>query len=432
MVADSSASLASLAHSSALPKGLARLGQVVFPRGGNADGPVGRGAVQIDRFLANEQRDGLGAEQACFGVGAAFDGQHRAGNSHPRKLDRAAGARQTGLGSTEAVVSRGVGASPAMDLGDLAPQVGLHVRALLEIDRGPQVVHRGFVLGQHLERRAERGQHFGAARPVRRRGAEPPDGVLVIVDGLAVQIQEPRAIAGGAQVAHCSLGVVAAAEVQRQEGESVGDRFVGHTLQRVTRHAVQRGACPREQAGVDRLLDQRMAEVPDPGRPAAVTAHSRFAPEDGVLLEAGQHRAPVAAPEHPTQQGRRKGVSQNGRDVRGPPGAFVERIDARQDQTAQLVGQVAGLGAGLGGRARLGRDAGLRDCAAQLDQIERIAFGAIDDERNRLIRGGLAEECPGQLRTGFGVQRLEADVRVDWPAGRRRPARPMQDQPTQR
>ena len=190
------------------------------------------------------------AEHAGFGVGAAFHGQHRAGNSHPRKLDRAAGARQTGLGSTEAVVSRGVGAPPAMDLGDLAPQVGLHVRALLEIDRRPQVVHRGFVLGQHLERRAKRGQHFGAARPVGHRGAEPPDGVLVVVDGLAVQVQQPRAIASGAQVAHGSLGVVAAAEVQGQQGEAVGDGFVGHTLQ---------GASPATRCSEVRVPESRLA-----------------------------------------------------------------------------------------------------------------------------------------------------------------------------
>ena len=95
-------------------------------------------------------------------------GQHRAGDAHTGQLDGTARAGQTGLGPIEAFVRRGVGASAAMDLGDLSPQVGPHLRALLEIDRGPQVVHRGLVLGQHLERRAERGQHFGAARSVRR------------------------------------------------------------------------------------------------------------------------------------------------------------------------------------------------------------------------------------------------------------------------
>jgi len=60
-----------------------------------------------------------------------------------------------------------------MDLGYLAPQVGLNFVALLEVYSGAEIVHRGFSLSQHAERGADRRQDFSAAYAVETRVAKP-------------------------------------------------------------------------------------------------------------------------------------------------------------------------------------------------------------------------------------------------------------------
>ena len=62
------------------------------------------------------------------------------------------------------------------------------------------------------------------------------------MDRLAVQVQNARTIASGAEIVHGSVAIVATPKVQREEGEAVGDRVVGHLLQGVARDAMHGGA----------------------------------------------------------------------------------------------------------------------------------------------------------------------------------------------
>ena len=90
------------------------------------------------------------------------------------------------------------------------------------------------------------------------------------MDRFAIEVQHPRAVAGGAQITHRTIAIVAAPEMQSEQGEPIGNRFVGHALQCVTRDAMQGGAGTRQQTGVHRLLHERVAEMPDPGGAAPV------------------------------------------------------------------------------------------------------------------------------------------------------------------
>ena len=70
----------------------------------------------------------------------------------------------------------------------------------------------------------------------------------------------------------------------------------------VTRRAMHPGAGRRQQAGVDRLLHERVAEVPDPGCAAAITAHPRLTHQQAVLFKSREHGAPVAWAKDAAQQ----------------------------------------------------------------------------------------------------------------------------------
>src|SRR6266852_35456 len=103
-----------------------------------------------------------------------------------------------------------------------------------------------------------------------------------------------------------------------------------------------------------------MPEMPDPGRAAAIAAHTRFALENGVLLETGKHGAPIAWAKDAAQECRWEGVPKHRGNMGGAPSAFVERVDARQNQTAQLIGQVRRIGSSIGDRG-FGRDSSVRN-----------------------------------------------------------------------
>ena len=104
--------------------------------------------------------------------------------------------------------------------------------------------------------------------------AESAERIFVVVDRLAVQIQQACAIASTTQVTYRAITIVTAAEMQGEQGQSVGNRLVGHRFQGVARSAMQRCAGTRQQAGVDGLLDERMAEVPDPGCTPAIASNA--------------------------------------------------------------------------------------------------------------------------------------------------------------
>ena len=78
-----------------------------------------------------------------------------------------------------------------------------------------------------------------------------------------------------------------------------------------------------------------------------------------MLFELSEDGSPIARAEYPTQQGCREGVAKDRRDVRRAPRRGIQRIDAGQNQTSQLIGEIARLGSRLGRRSRLGRHARL-------------------------------------------------------------------------
>ena len=92
---------------------------------------------------------------------------------------------------------------------------------------------------------------------------------------------------------------------------------------------------------------------------------------------------------------------------------------------------MARLSSGLSCLTGLSRHAGLSDCTAELDQVQRVALGAIDDECHRLVGGRRPQERMRQLATRASVERLQRDSRVDRPGRRRRPTRTVHEQPAQ-
>src|SRR5207248_7124995 len=119
------------------------------------------------------------------------------------------------FGASQALICGGIGPAPTMDLGDLPPDIRLDRYARLELNGGLQLFERGFVLGQDLERGAQRRKNTRSDLPIVNRVPQTTQRVLVIVNRLAVQVQNARTIARGAQVLNCALTIVAPSEVQR-------------------------------------------------------------------------------------------------------------------------------------------------------------------------------------------------------------------------
>jgi hypothetical protein len=230
-----------------------------------------------------------------------------------------------------------------MDLRGLPPVVRLDLGTRFQLDRGMQAVERGFVFGQYLVCRAKRCQDLGALLPIRARVAEAPQSVFVVVDSLAVEVQDSRTVAGGAQIAHRAFSIVAAAEMQRQQCEAIGDSSVAPAFERLAGSAVQSTPGRRQQAGIHRFLNQRVAEVPEPGRATAVTASARLTHECALLLEPGQDRAPFASAEHTAQQRGWERVSENSRDVDHPTGGWWQHLG--QAREASDIREEDGYGA---------------------------------------------------------------------------------------
>src|SRR5437868_11211983 len=55
---------------------------------------------------------------------------------------------------------------------------------------------------------------------------------------------------------------------------------------------------------------------------------------------------PISSAENATQECRGESVTQDRRRVHDPTCSLVQRVDTRQDETAQLLGEMLGIGAG--------------------------------------------------------------------------------------
>src|SRR5207249_8537109 len=107
---------------------------------------------------------------------------------------RVVGASQAGLGTGQIVMGRGVRTPSSVDLGDLPPQIGLNLEAGIELDSRVEAVQGGFVLIDHLEGTPERSQNSGPLVAVFARVSKPAEGILVVMDGLAIEVQDACAI----------------------------------------------------------------------------------------------------------------------------------------------------------------------------------------------------------------------------------------------
>src|SRR5437879_12576851 len=121
-----------------------------------------------------------------------------------------------------------------MNLGDLAPQVGFDFLTLLEVDGSAQAVHGRLVFVENLEGGAQGRQYFGAANTVGAGIPEPAQRVFVVVDRLAVQVQNARTTASGAEIVHGSVAFGATPKQRRDEGVARGYRVTGHLLEGVS------------------------------------------------------------------------------------------------------------------------------------------------------------------------------------------------------